>query len=754
MTQNTDENEAGFIRGVVQRITFRNQENGYTVLKMEEEVSGELTTVVGNLLHIENNQEVLFRGFYSKHPNYGRQFSAQSGQVLLPETEAGITRFLASGIVKGIGQKTAKRIVEAFGIDSIKTIKEDKKRVAAIQGVGKSRAKLLADYFSNLQYRAEIDRFFLEKGFSANLVAKIFKKYGEDSIEIVSANPYKLTEDIEGIGFKTADKFAFSLGFDQSSDVRIRAGIIFSLSEAARDGHCCLDAPKLLSYSNRILGEIDPELFTESLNFLIDSKQIIFSLESYYLPYLFLAEEYVSDFIANRCHQKIQSFAHSRGKKLEPTLNSIEQDFDINFNIMQKKALKLAFEKPLSIITGGPGCGKTTCIRAIASLAKKLKLNFALAAPTGKAAQRITQVCEHPASTIHRLLKFNPFTRNFEYGINNPLKAPLDSRKDLDLLVIDEASMIDISLAKNLFSAVSPKTALVLIGDKDQLPSVGPGKLFADLVAMDGITVVSLNQLYRRSESSSINSIAHDINSGQIPQIPVPDGETKSDAYFIQKNDQEETASLVQSLFLEQIPKKFGFSSQDISILTPGNKGVLGTQGLNEAIQAKLFNKGQDQFLSRGDKVYFKGDRICQRVNNYQIDPQGVFNGDIGYIEDINKKDATAQIRFWDGRLVEYAQKELDQISLAYATTVHRSQGSEIPCVVIVLNDRAHYILLESQLLYTAVTRAKELLIILGTKKALAISCRRKRQLQRMTQLKKRVLELESLPHKKISFRL
>jgi exodeoxyribonuclease V alpha subunit len=396
-------------------------------------------------------------------------------------------------------------------------------------------------------------------------------------------------------------------------------------------------------------------------------------------------------------------------------------------------AVESAATYPLLIITGGPGCGKTTIIKALTILFEKAGLSFALAAPTGRAAQRMSQVCSAPASTIHRLLKFDPIFSNFIFNARNPLP--------FDALIIDEASMVDIMLARDLFAAIPKKCALILVGDKDQLPSVGPGRVFGDLVGCKDLRVVALSKLFRRAHESTINSVAYMINTGEVPTIPTPDGITKSDAYFIQREDTDESGRLIESLVSEQIPKKFGFSGADIAVLTPSNRGPVGTIELNRRIQERLnprSSRSEEEILEVGDTDFRVGDRVCQRVNNYKIDPSGVFNGDMGTIVGVNREEQKLTVELWDGRLIDYPRGEIGQLSLAYAVTVHRSQGMEVPCVVFAI-DNSHFTLLERQLVYTGVTRAKKLLIIVGSKRALAIAAKRAQTKKRCTLLLERV---------------
>jgi exodeoxyribonuclease V alpha subunit len=450
-----------------------------------------------------------------------------------------------------------------------------------------------------------------------------------------------------------------------------------------------------------------------------------------YLKHLLRAEEAVAEFIAARAAPR--AAADIGGSVVKKALAQAAASLGISFSYEQEHAVQLATEYPLLVITGGPGCGKTTIIRALALLYQLAGKRLLLAAPTGRAAQRMGQVCALPASTIHRLLKYDPAKGNFLHGVNDPLSA--------DAVIIDEASMIDVQLARDLFSAIPRAATIILVGDKDQLPSVGPGRVFGDIISVSAVKTISLSRLFRRSEESAISTMAHLINSGTVPDIPEPDGVTRTDAYFIAKPDPEEAALTVEKLVADQIPRKFGISPAEICVLTPSNRGPLGTLALNQRLQARINpppENDTEQELALHEYVLRLGDRVCQRVNNYNIDIVGVFNGDVGQVFHVDRKARSLTVEMWDGRLVKYEESDLSQLSLAYAVTVHRSQGSEIPCVVLVLHE-SHYTLLERQLVYTAVTRAKKLLIVVGSRKALNLGVKKMNSRRRCTLLKERI---------------
>jgi exodeoxyribonuclease V alpha subunit len=553
---------------------------------------------------------------------------------------------------------------------------------------------------------------------------------------MLRSDPYLLAREIRGIGFQTADQIARNLGIEPDSPKRLQAGLFFALTSASDDGHCYLSRPALTEKARLLLGIEEITALQENLDILLAQDLLTLHEGGVFLKNFDRAEDLVARFVAERA-------LTPKKNALEPQLireciTEAERALGVSLSPEQQVAVESSARYGLLIITGGPGCGKTTIIKALTLLFEQTGMSYALAAPTGRAAQRMSQVCSKPASTIHRLLKYDPLTNSFVFNAKNNLPY--------DALIIDEASMVDILLARDLFQAIPQRCTLILVGDKDQLPSVGPGRVFADLVGCKDIRVISLSKLFRRTEESQINSVAYQINTGETPDIPTPDGVTRSDAYFIQREDSEEAARLVESLVAEQIPKKFGFSGTDIAILTPSNRGPLGTQELNKRIQERLNPKDShrdDEILQVGEIEFRVGDRVCQRVNNYKIDPTGVYNGDMGTVLSVNTDDQRLSVELWDGRLIEYPKGEISQLSLAYTITVHRSQGMEVPCVVLVL-DTSHFTLLERQLVYTGVTRAKKLLIVVGSKRALAIASKRAQTKKRCTMLLDRIQQLSS----------
>lgn len=734
--ERSTEQEDIVIRGTVRRVTYRNDTNGYAVLQVAVEPRDEQLTVVGTCPEAHVGTHLMMRGCYVEHPKFGRQFSARAITETAPSDPAGLVTYLGSGIVKGIGEKTAQKLVDAFGTKVLEVISREPQKVAAVLGVGRSKAEMLNQAFTERDERQEIVRFLIEHNLSQNLAAKIIDRYGTKAVEVLKRDPYLLARSggIRGVGFTTADHIAMNLGMQPDAPQRLTAGIYYALEKAADEGHCYLDR-SLLFERARVLLQVDDSIdLSPHLEQLAGDGFVRMREDRAYLQALDRAEEFVAQFAAERsaAWERPLLPAADVGRALERA----GAELQLTFSAEQRAAVQDAVNYPLLLITGGPGCGKTTVIRALASLFTSAGKRLALAAPTGRAAQRMAQVCTLPAKTIHRLLRFDPLGGGFLHNANEPLP--------IDALIVDEASMIDISLARDLFAAVPREATVILVGDRDQLPSVGPGRVFAELLSLRDLRTVALSRLFRRSEESQITEFAHIINTGAVPPIPEPDGVSKGDAYFIPRATPEEAAATIEALVADQIPKKFGFNQSEISVLTPSNRGPLGTQMLNARLQQRLNPQeraGPDQEIELHGHPLRLGDRVCQRVNNYQLGDVGVFNGDVGIITEINRGTREAWVEMWDGRLVRYDSEALGQLSLAYAITVHRSQGSEMPCVILALHE-SHFTLLERQLTYTAVTRAKSLLVIVGSRKALALACKRTTSKRRCTGLRERIEKL------------
>ncbi len=732
------------LRGEVQRITYQNKENGYSVLQVHLPDTGTTCTVVGLVQGIGTGAHIVARGAFKVHKKFGRQFDASSITETMPSTSDGLERYLASGSIKGIGPKTAKRLVEKFGAKIMDVIQHDPAALTQIPGINKKKAQEMQDAVRSRRDMHNILQFLVEHKISPHLAQKIHQSFGTKAVETICRDPYILARQMKGVGFITADSVAMNVGLSPESPQRLKAGLYYALEKAADDGHTHLPWKMLVTRATQLLGIEPNNNLEEALRSLQSDNFIIVENHDVFLRRLYKAETFCAEFIAGRC----APFAHAmvNPNALPGSMTAAEENLRVQFSAEQRHAITCAAQSPLMVVTGGPGCGKTTVVKGIVQLFQSAGLKILLAAPTGRAAQRLAQVCGLPASTIHRLLKYDPFTQGFQHGINDPLIA--------DCIIVDECSMLDILLARDLFSAIPKNAVLILVGDKDQLPSVGPGRLFADIISIAEVPTIALTRLFRRSEESSINIVAHQINSGLVPEIPEPDGVRKSDAYFISRSEADEAAQLIEKLVAEQIPKKFGVDVADIQVLTPSNRGPLGTLALNQRLQQALNPRlGEDaleQEIQFGDHLLRIGDRVCQRVNNYQLDAVGVFNGDSGMIHSIDKQKELLVVELWDGRLVKYSFSDAHQLSLGYALTVHRSQGSEIPCVVLALHD-SQYTLLERQLIYTGVTRAKKLLIVVGSRRALTLASKRTSSTRRCTKLRDMIaLALEGPQRRKV----
>jgi exodeoxyribonuclease V alpha subunit len=759
LTPTPDETEdaASFFRGTVVRVTYYSEDSGFGVLKAEPEygtrdpqnINTVLTTIVGVFPPtISSGSYFIARGEWHTHPKFGRQFKAQSITEADPTGKEAIERYLASGAIKGFGPVLAKRVIEHLGEEVLQIIDNNPDRLLEVPGIGKKKLREILDAWQKKRNIREVLLFFQNHGISLSLAQRIYQAYGDKAIEIVSKNPYALAHDVWGIGFLTADTIARALGTDLKSKERVIAGIAHTLAQATDDGHCYLPQDMLLAKSASLLQLDDEDLLRSSLGEASLRGDLIADAEHIYLPSLFQAESQLARCIAQRLAAALEPSVKIAERLVETTceqaqLKPVQTAFPaqqpaqnqpiIRLSDQQKEAVRYAAHNSLLIITGGPGCGKTTVVRTIAQLFRRAGLGVKLAAPTGRAAQRLAELCGMPASTIHRLLHYDPTKRAFLHNQHNLLP--------LDALIVDESSMIDIPLATSLFRATPPNARVVVVGDADQLPSVGPGLFLGDLLKIAEIPRVRLTMLFRRADESLITGIAHQINSAVVPEIPEPDGATKTDAYFLPAPDAEAAAALIERLTVEQIPKKFGFSGSDITVLSPVNQGVLGINALNKRLQQRLIPPVPGlPSVKVGDLEFRHGDRVVQRVNNYNIHPSGVFNGDQGEVIGIDANAKSIYVRLWDGREIEYEADVLDQLDLAYALTIHRSQGCEVPVVILALHD-SHNIMLERQLIYTAVTRAKRLLVIVGTKRALAIATKRSRSKRRYTELTGRVVK-------------
>lgn len=762
-TKDSDEVASLVIEGVVTKVVYRNDNNGYSVLQVKSEKRDKNETVVGTCFRVSEGDNIVARGSYRTHNRYGPQFVASVIENKDPDTLTGIRQFLTSKAIKGVGAKTIDKVIDAFGLGTIDAIYHHNERLSEV--VGPHKAKIIAETYGQDSTARHVLQFLLGLGIGHHTAHQITARYGQQAPNIVQQDPYRLAREVRGVGFRTADNIALSsLRLPPNAPQRLRGGLIYALEKAQENGHCFLERGELIRQTIKLLGleehyfqgfstagdvvgskEIvelgahldsllsegalvaDPSLISNSVT--PHSPEALAHDVPIALPGLAATEQFIAEFVSSRI--KTAAAEIIPAAQVEQSLTNAQSKLGIVFSDEQRQAVLAATKHRLLVVTGGPGCGKTTVIRALASLFDDQNLRLFLAAPTGRAAQRMGTVCDLPAQTIHRLLKFR--RGEFVFGPNNPLPA--------DAVIIDESSMVDAQLARSLFSAIPHDCSLILVGDKDQLPSVGPGKVFHDIIECGAVPTIFLSHIYRRAGDSSINDIACQINCGIVPPIPTPDGQTKAEAYFLPVAEPEDAAQLIERLVSDQIPRKFGIQPHDILVLTPSNRGPLGTEALNLRLQARLNPLGEDpssRGLSVGGTFMQVGDRVIQRVNNYNIHDAGVFNGDSGVIFSINGAARSATVELWDGRLIEYQSGDLSQLSLAYCLTIHRAQGSEIPCVILVMHE-TNYAMLERQLAYTGVTRAKQLLIIVGTRKAFAIACRRASGIRRKTTVVERI---------------
>ncbi len=716
------------VQGQIERITFHNEDNGFTILRLKVPGYRELVTLVGNLMAPLPGQVINATGEWTNHPQFGEQFKVIQYKTLVPATVTGIEKYLGSGLVKGIGPIMAKRIVKLFGEDTLVIIDEATGRLSEVEGIGEKRLGMIRRAWEDQKHVREVMVFLQGHGVSAGYAAKIYKQYGNKSIGVVEENPYRLAMDIFGIGFVTADRIAQNLGFQKDSAVRVQAGAIYVLSQVAEEGHVYYPLVSLLEKCVEIL-EVDQNAITKALESLSSDKRIVIeSLSGQDTVAVYLSTFYMCETgVASRVKTLTRAPYSRRKVDAEKAVEWVEREISMSLAMNQIEAVKSALDSKIMVITGGPGTGKTTIIKAILAIFERLSVEILLAAPTGRAAKRMSEATGREAKTIHRMLEFSPNKGGFQRDDKHPLVC--------DLLIIDEASMIDTVLMYNLLKAVPLHSTLILIGDVNQLPSVGPGNVLQDIIESRAVPVVRLVEIFRQAQDSSIIVNAHLINSGVIPRLEAST-EGWNDFYFIEKNEPEEALATILKLVCERIQKAFGFDPiDDVQILTPMNRGTVGASNLNLELQ-KALNPGEDGVM-RGGRSFRINDKVMQIRNNYDKD---VYNGDIGRISRIDRENQEVTILF-DGRAVSYDYPDLDEIVLAYAVSVHKSQGSEYPCVVIPLLTQ-HYVLLQRNLLYTAVTRGRKLVIVVGSKKAMAIAVKNDKPQNRYTFLKERLSNL------------
>jgi exodeoxyribonuclease V alpha subunit len=717
------------LRGQIERITYTNEENGYTIARLRVPGYNDLVTAVGTLMAPSPGEILNMEGEWINHPKYGEQFKIASYRTSVPASVYGIQRYLGSGLIKGIGPAMAKRITGKFGEKTLDIIEKDIELLARVDGIGKERIRMIRKAWDDQKDIREIMLFLQSHGVSSGYAAKIFKQYKERAIDIVKKNPYQLATDIFGIGFVTADSIARKLGFPKDSDLRARAGLIYILNQFADEGHVYFPYESLIEKAMVML-EMERQVVEKGLEEITAAKQVVIDLideegvnendnKAVFLTRFHVAETE----IASGVGILINSPKSIRKIDTEKAVEWVQKQISIRFADKQLDAIREAIDNKVLVVTGGPGTGKTTIINAIIKIFSKIDIKIMLAAPTGRAAKRMTETTGCEAKTIHRLLEFSLKKGGFEKNENNPLEC--------DFLILDEASMIDTLLMYHLLRALPGGATLILVGDVNQLPPVGAGNVLKDIIASRSIPVVELNEIFRQARESMIVVNAHKVNDGKIPSLDAP--RPGDDFYFIEQEDPEEALKIIIELTKERIPRRFGFDPvNDIQVLTPMNKGIIGARNLNLELQREL-NPGEAG-LTASSRIFRVNDKVMQIRNNYDKE---IFNGDIGKLVRINPEVQEAVIDF-DGRRVPYNFSDFDEIVLAYAISVHKAQGSEYPAVILPVLTQ-HYMLLQRNLLYTGITRGRELVVLVGTKKALSICVNNKKTERRYTRLKQRI---------------
>jgi len=726
------------LTGVVERLTYHSQESGYSVARLKAAGERDLITIIGSFANIQPGQTLKLSGFWREHPKYGAQFQVVKYQETKPATLTGIEKYLGSGLIKGVGPVTAKRIVAHFGLDTLEIVETKIERLIEVPGIAKKRVKMIQTAWETQKAIKEVMVFLQSHGVSTTYAVKIYKQYSDKAIEVVTENPYQLATDIYGIGFVTADAIARNLGITSDSEYRYRAGIIHVLGEAAEEGHCFLPQAELIEQSVQRLTLPEHQPNAETMAQLLvqmgleDQLVMQGSREHkfvYYQPSFYRSEQN----LAQRLHQLlshpvkvditrvrnwIERFTNARGMQLSP---------------QQQQAVEMAASERVLILTGGPGVGKTFVTHTITALWKAMGKSIALASPTGRAAQRLSEMTGCEAKTVHRLLEFDPKTMKFKRDVDNPIEA--------QAIVVDEASMLDLFLAHSLFKAIPPDAQLLLVGDIDQLPSVGPGNVLRDLIASEQVPVVRLTQVFRQAAASQIVSNAHCINAGQYPQLGSVSLKPNSDCLWLNAPQPEHGVQGIRELLTDVIPQLGFDAARDVQVLCPMTRGEVGTRNFNAVLQELLnpANPGKAELMRGGMKLRV-GDRVIQNVNDYNRE---VFNGDLGVIAAIDTEEQEVTVQF-EGRLVTYDYADLNELALAWCITVHKSQGSEYPVVILPVFMQ-HYLMLSRNLLYTGLTRAKQLAILVGQPKAIGLAVKQVKDQERYTLLAQRLHNIATL---------
>jgi len=716
-------NNLATIEGMVERIVYRNPDNDFTVARLSVEGKRGLTTIVGLLAGVREGENLRVQGRWVIDRRYGQQLKIESYLTISPSTVKGIERFLASGLIKGISTTLAGRIVSKFGINTLEILDENPDKLQLVEGIGKKKLKGIKTSWHQQKKMREILIYLQSHGISSTYAVKIYRRYQKNTIRVIREDPYRLALEIKGIGFKKADQIALQTGITLDSPQRARASLLFILSKASKEGHVFVLQENLIDICELQM-EIPSQRLQDALEDLIKLKMVVREDERIYLHGLYAAEEEIVNNLQRLTKSKTRNIKFSPETEIQ--FNRFEAEKEIKLSPSQKEAILKALYCKILVITGGPGTGKTTIIRAIVDLLGNKQVKMLLASPTGRAAKRLAEVTFRKATTIHRLLEYSPHDNLFLRNRDNQLST--------DIVIVDEASMLDVFLFNSLLEALPSHCHLVLIGDVDQLPSVGPGNILNDVINSHRFNLVRLQDIFRQSEMSSIIVNAHRINQGKMPQFPKPTHQDELlDSYFIVRPEPEAALAVIKELVANRIPKKFNLDPiSQIQVIAPMHNGITGIDNLNQELQ-NILNPGK-MAIKYGNKEFRPGDKVMQIKNNYD---KNVFNGDIGIIVALDREKEKITIRF-DNRDISYEPQELEEVEIAYAITVHKSQGSEYQAIIMPVLTQ-HYIMLQRNLLYTAFTRGKKLVVLVGTYEALGMAVRNNKIKTRMTALKNKL---------------